>query len=204
MTKKLQNDLRKLSTTTRVAFISLTFLFACSFSAAHAQDDNSGPFFGKSAPGKWIIGVKAARVDPNVEQVDDADAVGLVVGYEFAKTIGGFGGTSSVELEYLQSDTTPTLTGSGTSYDAEVLNLFFTYRSPGTLYYKFKGGLSVATFEVNSVIPGLIEDSEDVSLAAGIGIGLRIQDRAFVELEYSQDTGESDFGILGLNALLQF
>ncbi len=187
-------------------FLSLAAILAfAGTSMVSAQEkDHSGPFFGKSAPGKWLVGIKAARIDPNVEQVEDADAFGIVLGYEFAKSIGDFGGTSSVELEYLQSDTTPVIAGSGTSYDAEVLNLFFTYRSPGTLYYKLKGGLSVATFEVNSIEPGFIQDAEDVSLSAGIGLGLRIEDRAVVELEYSQDTGDSDFGILGINALLEF
>jgi len=163
-------------------------------SVSHAQqdDDTSGPFFGNKAPGKWTIGLKAARIDPNIEDISDADALGIVLGYEFATSIGRLRGTSSVELEYLQSDTTQFFTGSGTNYDAEALGLYYTYRTAGRLYFKAKGGLTVNTLEIDSVIPSQNFNLESTNLALGIGIGVRIGDRAQFEIDYLQEAGTND------------
>jgi len=169
-------------------------------SSVFAADSNSGPFFGKEAPGKWIIGLKVANIDPNVDDIQDADGVGIVLGYEFARSIGS-GGSSTFELEYIDGDDEGA--GDLLEYEANVLNAFFTYRSAGSLYFKVKGGLSYVDLDVNSLFGDEFED-EDVSLAAGIGLGYRVQDYGVIELEYSQDSGDSDLGILGLNALLEF
>lgn len=191
--------------------------------SAFAQND--GFFFGKKAPGKWTIGAKLANIDPNVDRVNDASAVGVVLGYEFASAIGDSGGSASVELEYISGDNERDLVGFDTgtvfndpdsdfirnpgavadaiSYEADVANLFFTYRSPGTLFYKVKAGLSYANVDIR-LVNGILIDREDVSLAGGIGLGYRFNDLGVIELEYSADSGESDLGILGLNALLQF
>lgn len=164
------------------------------------DSDNSGPFFGKNAPGKWIIGVKVANIDPNIQDVQDADGIGIVLGYEFAKSIGGVG-TSTFELEYIAGDDADL--GGGIEYEADVLNAFFTYRSPGTLYYKLKAGLSYTEIDLATI--GFTDDDfEDVSLAAGIGLGFRVRDYGVIELEYSQDSGDADLGIIGLNGLLEF
>jgi len=81
--------------------------------AAYAQHD--GFFFGKKAKGKWTIGAKAANVDPNVQDVKDANAAGIVLGYEFAQAIGDSGGSSSVELEYITADNARDRDGFGTA-----------------------------------------------------------------------------------------
>lgn len=166
------------------------------------QEDrtNDGPFFGKQAKGKWIIGIKAAQIDNNIEDLKDADAIGVVLGYEFDRPIGGLGGRSSVELEYLDGDDT-NLAGVGT-YDPDLVNLFFTYRSAGDLYYKFKVGLSYSDIEITT--PGLVGNSEDVALAGGIGLGYRFSDYGKMELEYSADAGNNDLGAISFNALLDF
>lgn len=208
----------------KIFFVSLFSVFALSnASAVNAQDDNSGPFFGKNAPGKWTIGLKAASIDPNIEGISDADAAGVVLGYEFATSIGPWGGSSSIEIEYLQSDTEQFFVGSGTSYDAESLGIFYTYRSPGQVYFKVKGGLVTNTLQVNSVITSERRDLESTNIALGLGLGVRITDRALIELEYLQEAGsndleagsDSDFlfaqqdggtdlGIISLNGMYQF
>jgi len=181
----------------------------------YAADDNSGPFFGKKAAGKWIVGIKAANIDPNFADAKDTTGIGVVLGYEFARSVGQ--GSSSVELEYIVGDEQDINQVAGVgpippigvsqqisgSYEADVLNLFFTYRSPGDLYYKVKGGLSYVDLNVSPEIV-LDRDFEDTSLAAGIGLGYRFQDRGAIELEYSQDSGDADIGILGLNGMLKF
>ena len=179
---------------------------------ATAAGDNSGPFFGKKAAGKWIIGAKLANIDPNVPDIKDASGVGIVLGYEFAKAVGE--GSSTFELEYISADeeevqtvnslaTIPASPGAFGTYEADIVNAYFTYRSPGDLYYKLKGGLSYVDLNVAPVTL-LDRDFEDVSIAVGIGLGYRIGDIGVVEVEYTQDSGDADVGTLGVNGLLQF
>jgi len=168
---------------------------------SHAED-KGGPFFGKSAPGKWIIGGKIAKVDLNQADSVDVDAAGIVLGYEFARSIGNAGGTSTVELEYFTGDDDIN-SFAGANVDVEVANLFFTYRSPGTLYYKIKGGLSAADVTVSDSLGGRSTASE-TGLAGGIGLGYRVGDLGVVELEYQADASDADLGILSLNGLLEF
>ncbi len=170
--------------------------------SSFAADPNSGPFFGKSAPGKWIIGGKVAKIDPNTPGVDvgDADAAGIVLGYEFARSIGDAGGSSTVEFEYITGD--DNVPEFDTNYDVEVANIFFTYRSAGELYYKVKGGLTYTNFDISTL--GIRNDFEDVSFGYGAGLGYRIGDLGVVELEYSADTGDSDIDVISVNALLEF
>jgi len=171
-------------------------------SPSFAADSNSGPFFGKNAPGKWIIGGKLANIDPNTPGVDveDADAAGIVLGYEFARSIGDAGGSSTVEFEYITGDSDSSQFG--TEYDVDVANIFFTYRSAGTVYYKLKGGLTYTNFDINTL--GVRSDFEDVSAGFGVGLGYRVGDLGVIELEYATETGDADVDIIGVNALLEF
>ena len=183
------------------------------------RPDTSGPFFGNEAKGKWLIGIKAGKIDNNAEDIDDSDAIGIVLGYEFAKPI-GFGGTSTIELEYLSGDDTEVLGGLA-SYEAEMLNLFFTYRSPGTLYYKFKLGLSYSNVDATGLfginrppandlggfnnIPFVdVTSEEDVGLAGGIGLGVRIQDYGSIEIEHVSEASNNDLSLTTISALLRF
>lgn len=183
-----------------IAILLASFMMLNVGSVYAQKKSNSGTFFGKEAKGKWIIGVKAGQVNTNVEEIDKADTVGIVLGYEFDKPIGNLGGTSTVELEYLDADETD-LFGVGI-YDPDMLNLFFTYRSAGDLYYKLKLGLSYSDILIQS--PGVNTFSEDVALAGGIGLGYRFGDYGVVEVEYSQDAGYNDLGIFSMNALMEF
>lgn len=165
-----------------------------------AADNGGGPFFGKEAPGKWIIGVKAGKIDTNIPNVIDADAAGIVLGYEFARAIGG-NGTSTFEVEYLTGDEA----GFNRSYvyEADVINAFFTYRTAGDLYLKLKAGVSYADILFNSLTDP-VREFDDVSIAGGIGLGYHIGDLGVIELEYQTDTGNADLGIVSVNALLEF
>lgn len=172
--------------------------FALGTSTVLAED---GPFFGQKAAGKWIIGAKVSNIDPNVDQIKDSRGVGIVLGYEFDKEIAG--GKSSFELEYISGDEERINVDSGATYEASVINAYFTYRSPGDLYYKIKGGLSYVDIDVRTELFADL-DFEDTSLAAGIGLGYRFNDFGMVEIEYTQDSGDSDLGILSLHGLLNF
>ncbi len=192
--------------------LSLVLLgLACPQLSFAAEPSKNGTFFGHSADGKWIIGAKIANVDPNIAEVSDADGKGIVLGYEFARPVGD-NGSSTVELEYITTDATPlSLFDPDTTYESDIVNLFFTYRTAGRVYFKVKAGLSYSDRTINNAPLGLLTDSgevlfggEEVALAAGLGFGLRINEYGVIEVEYSQDASDLDTGILGVNAFLQF
>lgn len=193
-----QSIISKRIKTTFVTTVAMFLMFTQQI--ALAAGSNTGPFFGKKAAGKWIIGGKASKIDLNLPGIDDADAAGIVLGYEFATSIGDAGGSSTVEFEYITGD--DTIADLDTSYDVDIANIFFTYRSAGTVYYKLKGGLSYTSFDINA--SGTTSDFEDTSASVGVGLGYRVGDLGVVELEYSADTGDADIGIFSLNALLEF
>ena len=205
--------------TIRTLFVTLALLaVTLGGSQIASAAENEKTLFGKKAKGKWIIGVKLAKIDTNVEEIKDADGVGVVLAYEFDKLIGG-SGTSTVEFEYISGNQTDIL--GIADYDSDIANLFFTYRSPGILYYKAKLGLSYSTLEISAF--GDSFDTDDVSIAGGIGLGYQIGDYGVVELEYSAGTGSQELfvdtfndtlgfqrqvlespGIISLSALLEF
>lgn len=185
---------------TLVSLFAALFMVVSTTANAERRKANDGKFFGNDAKGKWLIGLKAAKIDNNLEEIRDANAVGIILGYEFDRPISDLGGSSTVELEYINASETD-YSGIGT-YDPDMLNLFFTYRSAGDLYYKLKVGGSYSSIDLN--LPTVNGNSEEFSLAGGIGLGYRIEDYGVVELEYSVDTGENDLSVLGLNAILEF
>ncbi|MCH2189785.1 MAG: outer membrane beta-barrel protein [Gammaproteobacteria bacterium] len=183
--------------------VAVTSIAAAALLSPSAFGEDGGAFFGKKAAGKWVIGAKAVNIDPNAPNVDDSRGVGIVVGYEFDTTVGYGSGKSSFEIEYIQGDKQEFTLTNPTTYEANVLNAFFSYRSPGTVYYKLKGGLSYVDIDVVTST-ALFDDFEETSFALGGGLGVRIGDYGVVELEYTQDTGDSDLGLLSLNGLLNF
>jgi len=199
--REMRHQVNSKSTKSIVAATLAILTFAAA-QPSLANEPNSGPFFGNNAPGKWIIGGKIANVDPNTPgvSVSDADAAGIVLGYEFATPIGNGGGSSTVEFEYFTGDSS----GSALDldYDVDIANIFFTYRSPGKLYYKLKGGLTYTNFDIN--VLDVESDFEDVSFGWGAGLGYRVGDLGVLELEYSADTGDSDIDVIAVNALLEF
>ncbi len=203
-----------------VSLISITFSQAA-LAQIFSQEDTSGPFFGNEAKGKWLIGLKIGQIDNNAEGITDSDAVGLLLGYEFARPV-GIGGTSTIELEYLAGSDTDILGGLA-SYDAEKLNLFLTYRSPGTVYYKFKIGASYSNIEVDGflldnglpfqpgndlgqigAVPFLTDDNEDVSVAGGVGLGVRIHENWNAEIEYVTSAGNNELDLITLTGVYRF
>ncbi len=226
--QKITMEIIRMNKNNTRASIILACLFGLTLSqAASAAETGSmgnGPFFGQQAKGKWIIGAKVGKIENNVEALEDADATGIVLGYHFDRPVGR-NGSSTIELEYISGDSTQpfnarlatNIFGAGpdnriglnagnfadnVSFDVDVLNLFFTYRTAGDLYFKVKTGLSYSEIEYKTL--GFRGVDEDVALALGLGLGYRIGDYGSVEVEYSADSSENDLGILGLNALLEF
>ena len=217
MTTLSSKNLTSLSSILKAAFAACV-VGTCLVQTAYARDT-------ESTGGKWIIGIKAAQVevqglDTDTIRLEEADAYGLVVGYEFNKNIGGSGGTSSFEVEYITTDDTG-IEQLGTvfgEYDVDVINAFFTYRTPGRVFFKVKGGASYVDLSSNFFpaalgVPVEIE-ADDFSFGGGIGVGVRFgqrnsggNDRGIggqIELEYIENTGDAELNAISLNGLVTF
>lgn len=185
---------------------------AVPFSGMAQEKKNTGPFFGKHASGKWMVGIKPVEVSSvgikrqNAESIgdnyDDATGVGLILGYHFARPIGDSGGSSSFELEVLPS-IDGDIRGFG-QWQADIINAHMAYRSAGKLYFKLKAGLSYSTIDLVSSGGFKTENQDDVSISLGGGLGYKLGDWGLLELEYSNTSGDNDLGILGLNGIAEF
>ncbi len=185
---------------------ALALTAALGASSAAADDFT---WFGQRADGNWLAGAKVESVSHGRGGYDDASGLGLLFGYEFSRPI-GLDGTSSVELEF--TDTleegdvgSDSIFGTGGEWDSENLALFFTYRTPGNVYFKGKIGAlrSEVTTRLDGV-PGVTE--QDTSFAYGAGLGLKLgQTGNFnLELEFVGTSGDNDLSIISLGGLYKF
>lgn len=163
-------------------------------------------FFGHRAEGKWMIGAKVAVVQNGQSGFDDSTNIGLLIGYEFARPI-GFDGTASIEVEGTTSisdgDIDPdSIFGASGEWDADTIALYFAYRTPGTVF--FKGKLGVLRSEVTSNVAGVSVENDDASLSWGVGLGVRLHEKFNAELEFTDDTGDTDLSLISLGGNLLF
>lgn len=172
-----------------------------------ALAEKEGTWFGKRAPGQWYIGVKQGKIRNGLRGTDDATNQGLLVGYQFARAIGDTNGTASIELEASSTSDEGTFgpgsdLGTSGNWDADILGLFMIYRSAGKVYFKIKGGLQQSEINYNAF--GSTLQSDDTSLAGGIGLGVKVGDSGNVEVEYGGETGDNDLGNFSLSGHLRF
>ena len=171
-------------------FLAAASLMAMSWSAS-AQEGTT--WFGDSADGQWLAGIKYGSMTNDDPGFQDADAYTLVLGYQFARPV-GMNGSSSVEFEFTDTDEADINNGiSNGAWDATTIAAYITYRTPGTVYFKAKLGLlhSDVKVEINEVD---ISDGSDVAFGYGAGLGLRLgaEQNINLELEWVGASGEQD------------
>jgi opacity protein-like surface antigen len=181
--------------------------------------DKSGPFFGETATGKWLLGLKYGSMQHDADGFSAGNNAGFMVGYEFSKPV--FYGHAAIEFEYLEPTTDGTFNGFGNSndpsvqpkfpYDGEwqnwVRSLYASYRGPGTLYVKGKAGLTASRFDATFTnAPVGVPDIRDDKTTIGWGIGLGVHAGKWidVELEYAGNQGSSDMNFISLGANARF
>ncbi|MDJ0957551.1 MAG: hypothetical protein QNI91_11855 [Arenicellales bacterium] len=174
-----------------------TFTF---FMSPYAFADEEGTFFGQDATGKWIVGIKAGVMENNTEGFGDATNAGIVLGYRFSRAIGGIGGSSSVEFEATTSVSDGDISGTGSEWDVNTYALFFTYATPGKVY--FKGKLGGMYSDVSSNAAGVGGNASGFS--GGLGFGLKIGENGKIEAEYTGVTGDNDLSFWSLGGLYEF
>lgn len=194
------------------------------------HEDKSGPFFGETATGKWLIGLKYGNMQHDADGFSAGNNTGFMVGYEFSRPV--FYGHAAIEFEYLNSSsagsfrgqanpvdpsnpqgvgpsdgpTPPKYPGDG-EWENEVRSLYAVYRGPGTLYVKGKAGLTASRFDAKFSNPAiLVPDVREDKTTVGWGIGLGIHAGKWVdvELEYAGNQGNSDMNFISLGANARF
>jgi len=174
--------------------------FTLPLSSTLAVADEEGTFFGQDATGRWIVGIKAGVVQSDTDGFGDATNAGVVLGYRFSRAIGGIGGSSSIEFEATTSvDDGDFSNGSGT-WDVDTYALFFTYSTPGTVY--FKGKLGGMTTDVSSSVSAVENDTS--GFAYGAGFGVKAGEMGKFELEYTGVTGNNNLNFISLGGMLEF
>ncbi len=165
--------------TFKKTFIAL-LLIACSGMSQADTENKSSHMFAGLKLGKFLI---------DVSDIDDADAVGFMAGYDFGE---GF----ALQLEYLSGDTDYL----GVDIDVESIGGYGVFRSKGPFYIMGKLGIIREELKASNGSLSISEDDSGSSL--GIGGGFRAGDKFGLELEYTLIEEDMDF--FGASAYLRF
>lgn len=181
--------------------------FGCLLAYAAAAEEFS--WFGEKAPGQWMLGIKGGIVDSGAESgFDETAGYGALLGYQFARPI-AYNGKAAIEFEVWGTDdgdidANNSIGGTGT-WDADIVSLFFAYRTPGDVYFKAK--LGGVYSDVTARVGGEKFDGDDIGLGYGAGLGIRFgkeRERVQIELELVGSTGDNDISGANLGANLLF
>lgn len=124
------------------------------------------------------FGAKTGPMHIDVAGADDPTNAGVSVGTELGVVLGDIG----VEGEF-----TTTMNEGSNGESVDTMGLYATYRSPGFLYFKARGGF------VRWDSDG--EDDTNTSLGLGLGLSLAV---VKVELEVTQIDDDVDFISIGV------
>jgi len=174
---------------------------------SHLADaaENGTTWFGNTADGQWLVGIKAGPVSTNDNRFNDADNAALVLGYQFARAIGDRGSVTA-EFEYSDTysdgdlDVIP-----GASWHVPMWAGFLAYRTPGTVYFKAKLGILYSDIKTRDA-GTIILDHSDTNLAFGGGLGVKLGARQnfLIEAEWTGTTGDSTVDQVTLGGLYLF
>lgn len=166
-------------------------------------------WFGQTADGHWLTGLKVESVNHGRGGYEDAANVGILFGYEFSRPI-GFDGASSIEFEF--SDTfdkgdvsDSSIFGIGGDWQSENIGVYFTYRTPGTVYFKAKLGAlrSDVTTKLDAT-DAVREQDTSFSYGAGLGVMLGAEGNFDVQLEVVGSSGDNDLNMISLGGIYRF
>jgi len=186
----------------KIATLLIAFTLLPALSAS-AQEGTT--WFGDTADGRWLAGIKYGQATNDDPGYQDADAYTLVLGYQFAREV-GVNGSSNLEFEYTDSDEADRNTGfAGDNWDLRSYGLYLTYQTPGTVYFKGKLGLlySEISSEANNV---KLESKDDANIAygAGVGVVLGANQNINLELDYTASNGDNEISLVNLGGYITF
>lgn len=188
----------------KIRIVVATFLLmAISANTAISQEGTT--WFGDSADGQWLVGVKLGSINNDAPGFEDASLTTLVLGYQFSRQV-GTDGTASLELEIGKSDDADLNNGlPGSEWEAETLGLFINYRTAGDVYFKVKLGLMSTDIEARTGRLATL-DVSDTNFAYGAGFGVILGQRQNInlELDWTGSSGDNDVNLINLGGLVRF
>ncbi len=188
---------------TSAAFL---LFFSLSANTANAEEFT---WFGQSATGNWLAGIKGSSVQNSRQGYKDAMNVGLLFGYQFSRPL-GIGGTSAIEFEYSDSFDSgdvsdDSLFGVGGEWDVETMGVNFTYRTVGNVYFLAKlGGTRTDVRTEPNGSPRLKETDTSFSYGAGLGLKLGQTGNFSLELEFVGVNSDTDLSFISLGGIYLF
>ena len=187
----------------RQTIITITTLLLLPVGSVWAQEGTT--WFGDTADGQWLAGIKYGQMTNDDPGFENADAWTLVLGYQFARTV-GVDGSSSVELEFSDTLEASRNTGiAGDNWDARAYGLYLSYRTPGTIYFKGRVGILWSDIRTESNNIKLTSESEaDVALGVGLGILLGATQNINLEIDYTQSGGDHDISLFNVGGSYRF
>lgn len=163
-------------------------------------------WFGETADGRWLVGVRALSISNSAEDFRDTDNLGVVLGYEFSRPM-GYNGKSTIEFEGTTTNNEGEIgpasaLGIPGVWDVDTYALHFAYKTPGTVYFKAKMGAIQSKITTNT--GGLVTELDDVGLSFGAGLGVNAGKHVQIEAEFAGATGDNDISSLSLGATVLF
>ncbi len=162
-----------------IAVLSILLFAVVNAQAASAQGVKPTPY----------IGGKLGLMMVDGSGFDDAINAGALVGMTLNQVQAG---SLAVEAELTLTLVDGEISG-GPDWDVTTLAGYGVYRSNGPIYFKGKAGLVYWDFDLD----GFRGSSDDIDLSIGIGGGLKISDKAALELEYTIIESDLDFLSVG-------
>lgn len=188
----------------------LATIFTCGLAISAPTLAESPSWFGDKATGTWMAGIKVGNMINEGTDFSNSSNAGLVVGYTFARPVGSAGGSTSVEFEMTTSIDKGTfgeesvLTTTG-KWDVASKAIYVAYRSAGTVYFKGKlGGVIADVTTVRDSGATNRDTVEDAKVSLGAGVGMRLSEKANIELEWASGIGENDINYISLGAVFNF
>ncbi len=158
-------------------------------------------WFGEEASGTWMAGLKYGRQANGNEGYGEATASTIMLGYMFDRPVYR-DGSAALELEFTNTvdngDITDPAGNPNGVWANDSTSLFFAYRTPGTVYFKAKAGVTVADRYVSRPSHPRFHDQE-LDLIWGAGLGVHLGERANLEVEYTVPLGVNNQESLGAN-----
>ena len=185
-------------------FIIIAAMLLLPVAIVSAQEGTT--WFGDSADGQWLVGVKFGSVINDDPGFSSADITTLVMGYQFAREV-GTNGTASLELEWGESNGAEVNLGiPGADWHVSTFGLFFNYRSPGTVYFKTKVGFLSSDIDVGLGGASGLPNNSDTNFAYGAGFGVILggQQNFNIELDWTGASGDNDISLVNLGGHFRF
>ena len=166
-------------------------------------------FGNHEADGDWSVGLKGASMNTGRAGHDDSTNSAVVLGYQFSKLL-GVPGSSGLELEISNAFDEGDILSDGQfgapgEWSSNTLGLYFTYRSPGTVYFLGKvGALKTDVTTTIGTSADFKEQDTSFSYGGGLGLNLGRTGNFNVELEFVGSSGDNDINMITLGGHYRF